>query len=426
MHILCIGTNHTRAPIDFRERMAFSSEELPGAIRRFLNETPALSEVLILSTCNRTEVYAVTREPMLEIVADRLAHLIQAQKGIEEAEFARYSFALAGRDAVEHFLSVTSGIDSLIIGENQILDQVKEAVSLSERIGAGHMVLENLWQRARRSTKRIRSKKMLSQTYDSVASAAVRLILRNASPMRDKQVMMLGAGKMVQLACEELSKCGAGLTVANRTVERARPLIEKFHCEVISLDEVNAALPRFDVVLSSSGAGGLLLRESDLAQALKARGGRSMLIVDIAVPRNVDPLAAKLNGVELYNIDDLLPMVEEGNTRVRPSIDQVRLEIAKKADLFMNWLKETEIAPTLRTLHAKAERIRNEEVQLALRKLNGSREDDRQVIETLGRRLVNRLLHDPSVRLRKSVEHGKTVEYEKALKELFALEDRDV
>jgi glutamyl-tRNA reductase len=398
MSLLVLGLNHRTAPIEVRERVVFDAEHLPRALAA-LAALPGLSEALVVSTCNRTELYCVGA------AAEPVADWLVAESG-GEAALADCLYRIEGAEAVRHLFSVAAGLDSLILGEPQILGQLKDAYRAAQKAGTTGADLNRLFQATFAVAKRIRTQTAVGASAVSVASAGIRLARRVFAGFERHTALLVGAGEMIQLTARHLHAQKIGrLIIANRSTERAERIAEGLPASVIRLEALAAHLPQADIVVSSTARPGHVIALGDVKAALEERRRRPMFMLDLAVPRDVDPAVAALEDVYLYTIDDLRQVVDE-NVKAREAEAAVarRLIDADVAE-FMAGLRVREAVPLIRELRSQGEAARDAELAEA-RRLLAAGHPPGEVIEQLAATLTNRLLHAPSAALREAAESG--------------------
>jgi glutamyl-tRNA reductase len=419
MSLVVVGLNHRTVPVELLERMAVGPAALPKALHSLLRREH-IAEAVLLSTCNRTEVYAHATlfHPAVQDVRDFLVDT----SGVDPADFSNLLYAYHDDAAVAHLFAVTAGLDSMIIGEGEILGQVREAWLLAEREGASGGMLSRTFRHAIEVGKRARTETAIGHHAVSVSSAAVALATKRLGSLDDRRVLVLGAGEMGQGMA--LALAGAGvreIVVANRTEERATELATRVGGRAIALDDFPATLDECDVLLASTGSGDLLVERGDIEEVMRSRGGRALLIVDVGVPRNVDPGAGEVFGVTLLDIDDLRALGEQSLAQRRQAIGRVRALIADELDRFRLERSARELAPVVTALRSRAEELRLLELDRHRATLARIDDDTREAIETITRGLVNKLLHEPTVRLKEAAGTGRGDLYADALAELFGL-----
>jgi len=417
MTLLCLGLSHRTAPIELRERLHLSADALKAA----LAPRAGLDEWALLSTCNRLEVYAVARTPNF----DALVALIDSISDIPRSNFVAHLYRHADAEAATHLCRVAAGLDSMILGEPQILGQVTRAYTAASDSGTVGSVLSALFRAAIHAGKRARTETAIGRNPASISSVAVRLAQNVVGDWDTVQVLIVGAGEMAELAVASLRARGvqmAGVRIVNRAPERAGQLARCWGAHALALDRLPEALVAADIVIASSGAPGVI--SSDLVRAAMAqRPDRPLVLIDIAVPRNVDADVSRLPNVHRYDIDDLQSHLGKAVTEREREVPRVKSIIAEEVEAFMRWLREHEIAPVIAGLRAKAEAIRRAELDRTLRYLPQLGQAERRHIEALAESLVNKLLHDPTLRLKAEAGNGRTAEVAAAARHLFALND---
>ncbi|MDB5814793.1 MAG: glutamyl-tRNA reductase [Rhodocyclales bacterium] len=389
MQLVALGLNHHTAPIAIRERVAFQPERLIAALGELVS-LPAVQEAAIVSTCNRTELYCATQDP--QQAADWLA----AYHRLSLPDISPYLYSHPDNDAVRHVFRVASGLDSMVLGEPQILGQLKEAVRLAETAGSLGSTLHRLFQKSFSVAKEVRSTTAIGESVVSMAAAAVRLSERIFGDMRQTRVLFVGAGEMVALAAAHFAGSSPQrISIANRTLARAEQLAERVRGDAMSLSSVGERLADYDVVVSCTGSPLPIIGHGMAERALKARRQRPMVMVDLAVPRDIESEVARLSNVFLYTVDDLVQIVSEGKALRQAAVQDAEVIIDLGVLNFAQWVDGREAVPTIRALRGHAELLRQEELARAQRALSRG-EAPEQVMEQLSRGLTNKLLHGPS------------------------------
>jgi glutamyl-tRNA reductase len=376
MALFALGLNHQTAPLGIRERVAFTAEALGPALGELARVRP-VSEAAILSTCNRTEVYLSAEQP--RIAAEWLAgfHRIPAD------ELAPYLYTLPREQAVRHAFRVAAGLDSMVIGEPQILGQMKDAVRAAESAGTLGTTLHKLFQRTFAVAKEVRSTTEVGANSVSMAAAAVKLAARIFPSLAEQKVLFIGAGEMIELCATHFAAQGpARITVANRTYERAHSLAHRYGGRAIELRELAEQLHEHDIVVSCTASSLPILGKGLVERALKARRRRPMFMVDLAVPRDIEVEVGEMDDVFLYTVDDLAGIVSTNLDARRSAVEQAEAIIETQVGQFMHWMDARESVPLIRALRDQAEQARSAEVERALRLL-AKGEDPRQVLEAL-------------------------------------------
>ncbi|MDR2239859.1 MAG: glutamyl-tRNA reductase [Zoogloeaceae bacterium] len=392
MQLYALGLNHHTAPLAVREQMVFDPLRLPQALAE-LTRAREVREAAILSTCNRTELYCTAEAP--ETAAQWLAeyHQLPPQK------VSPYLYTLPSRDAVRHMFRVASGLDSMVLGEPQILGQMKQAARVAEDAGTLGALLHKLFQKTFSVAKEVRSTTAIGANIVSMAAATVHLAERIFENVADQKVLFIGAGEMIELCAAHFSaRRPRRITIANRTAERGAALAARFGGDAMRLDEIGEQMAEYDVVVSCTASPLPIIGLGMVERAIRARRHRPMVMVDLAVPRDVEPEIAALDDVFLYTLDDLGSIVESGMESRERAVVEAEAIITSRVDGFLNWIASRETVPTIRALRDSGERMRRREVERAL-KLLARGEDSQRVLEALSHRLANKLLHGPTVAL---------------------------
>ena len=388
--LVLVGVNYKTAPIELRERIAISREELPETTRA-LAATPGVSECMIVSTCNRVELLAAIETPDADVTGFLSRHF-----GLDPAVLASHIYEQRDRDAVRHLFRVAASLDSMVVGEPQILGQVKEAFGVARAAGTVASQLEHLLQSAFAAAKRVRTDTEIGSNSVSVASVAVELARKIFGSLQGRTVFLVGAGKMSELAARHLVQQGAGtILVSNRTAERARVLAEQFQGRVIHFEQLYDAAVEADIVISSTGAPHPIFRPEHGQAFLHRRRNRPMFFIDIAVPRDVDPAMNKLEGIFVYDIDDLQQVAAAHMAERSRQAGDAEALIAAEVERFHQRQRTVNVAPAIVTLQRKAEEIRQAELQRIHARLGTLTPEQLAAVEALTRGLVNKFLHPP-------------------------------
>ncbi|MGE0875083.1 MAG: glutamyl-tRNA reductase [Burkholderiales bacterium] len=389
MPLYALGLNHQTAPLPIRERVAFHVERLRDALGEFTRARRA-QEAAILSTCNRTELYFSAEQPT--DAANWLAEYHRLKPG----EIAPYLYTLPRDQAVRHAFRVASGLDSMVLGEPQILGQMKEAAKVAESAGTLGTVLHKLFQRSFAVAKEVRSSTGVGVASVSMAAAAVKLAARIYPSLSEQRVLFIGAGDMIELCATHFAAQGpARITVANRTLARAEQLAHRYNGRGIELKHLADELHQHDIVVSCTASSLPILGKGLVERALRARRRRPMFMVDLAVPRDIEREAAELDDVFLYTVDDLAEIVSANLDARRSAVDQAEAIIDTQVGQFMHWMRTRESVPLIRSLREGAEEARRNELERAMRLLARG-DDPKAVLEALSQGLTNKLLHAPT------------------------------
>jgi len=388
MSLYTFGLNHTTAPLDVRERVTFAPDALSDALRDLISARK-VKEAAILSTCNRTEVYFHGGEP------EPVARWLEGVHRLPAGALKPYSYTLARDQMVTHAFRVASGLDSMVLGEPQILGQMKQAVRTAESAGSLGLVLNRLFQRTFAVAKDVRTHTDIGTASISMAAAAVKLAERIFPSIGEQRLLLIGAGEMIELAATHFAaRKPKSITVSNRTMERGEKLADRFAAEAITLNEIPERLHQFDIVVTCTASTLPIIGKGLLERVVKQRRHQPIFIVDLAVPRDVEAEASQLNDVFLYSVDDLSEIVK-GNLQVRhEAVEQAEQMIAEQSSHFLRWLEGRTVIPTITALSAHHDALREAELERARRMLAGGATADK-VIDALARGLTNKLLHAP-------------------------------
>mgnify|MGYP001491571011 FL=1 len=419
MSVIVVGLNHRTVPLDLFEKMTVPEAKLPKALAD-LSSRENISESVILSTCNRIEIYAYAEK--FHGAYQDIRNFLSEISHVAPEDFSDHLIGLFGSDAVEHLFKVSSGIDSAVIGEHEILGQVRSAWELAIEEQAVGTVLNSLFRHSLEVGKRARSETSISRNITSVSQAAVAMADKQLNGLIGKRVLVVGAGEMGEGMAKSLHAGGiTELRVANRTWDRAVETAERLNGKPVRLDELPQNLTEVDLLLTSTGATAAILEYGDLDEAARQREGRELLIVDIAVPRDVDPASAELDGVTLLDMDDLREFAEKGIRAREKEVSSVIEIINEELERFLNLFSARSVAPIVTQLHSRAEEIRNSELQKLFRKFPELTPEQLKGIETLTSAIANKLMHEPTVRLKDAAGTPKGERLSEALQDLFDL-----
>jgi glutamyl-tRNA reductase len=419
MQLIVLGLNHKTAPVDVRERFSIPEEKIRRGLRH-IDEYDAMNEVVILSTCNRSEMYVVVEDadedlPMLKQFLFDLA-------GNEE-DIDDYLFYYGGEECISHLFEVSSSLDSLVIGEGQILSQVKKAYAIAREEGTTSTVLNTLFHRAIATGKRVRTETRIAYNAVSVSYAAVELAKNIFGDLTKARVLLLGAGQMGELTAQHLVDKGVEkVYVANRSYERAAELAEKFHGEAVVFEQAMKQAVGVDIIITSTGAPHYIVNTWETQQLMTKRKGRQIVFIDIAVPRDVEPEVADIKGVQLYNIDDLEAVVDENIKFREQEAEQARDIIEEEVYELVNKFRYLSFRPVMALLADKADRIRCREVKRAMAKLSDITPDQRKVMENMTKMIVRKLLREPMTKINGSAGSANEQYYIDAMSNLFKLD----
>jgi glutamyl-tRNA reductase len=422
--LVLVGLNHRSAPVAIRERLAFAEDKLPAALRG-LRDEEGIDEVVILSTCNRVEIMVRSPEGIdgSAIVREFLAR----EREIPAGDLDGHLYQYINDHAVRHLYRVACGLDSMILGEPQILGQLKRAYAMARAAGTTGPILDHLFQRGFATAKQVRTETGISRYAVSIAFAAVELARKIFGDLKGRSVLVVGSGKMAELATTHLVANGIEqVTVTSRTFDHAENFAMKFGGEAVRWEKLGEKLAEVDVVVSGTAAPGVVLDEAEVARALRKRRGRSLFIIDIAVPRDVEPSVNKLNHVYLYDIDDLQGVVEHNiNERKRAAASAHRM-VEKHGEAFQRWNRGLRMTPTIVALRETIMNVRRQEHDRHRRKLADLTPEQAEAVEALTHGIVQKVLHSPIRYLKTLGDRGDAAEYAAIYREIFGLpEDGD-
>ncbi len=421
MNILVTGLNHKTAPVEVREKLAFDGEKLPEGLDA-LKGTPGVRGCIILSTCNRVELYTEVSEA--DVVKGRIVRFLAEFHQLREDDLRGSLYFYTDRDAVRHIFRVASSLDSMVVGEPQILGQVKDAFEYALSRKCTSMVLNKLMKKAISVAKRVRTETRIAENAVSISYAAVELAKKIFTDLSDKSFILLGAGEMAELAVRHLISNGVrDVAVANRTYQRAVELATELGGRAVPFEDFKEALVNTDIVICSTGAPTYILYKDEMKELMKRRKQKSVFIIDISVPRNIDPAINDLDNVYLYDVDDLQEVVDSNILERRKEAERAETIVEEEVAKFERWLNSLDAVPTIVALRQKAEEIKRAELRRLLNRLQGIDDRQRQLIEYTISAVVNKLLHPPTVALKEDREDRDILIA--AVKALYGLEEGD-
>lgn len=432
MKLILAGLDHTTAPVEIRERLAFTTTDITAALTRLTGRTgdgpPLLAEAAILSTCNRVEIYGVSHAAS---TAQSLVRFLAEFHGLEEREFAHTLYFYSGESVAHHICTTAAGLRSLVLGEAQIQGQVRTSYEQAQVAGSAGPVLHRLFRHALTAGKRVRTETPLGLGAASISQAGVELARQRLGELKGRSVLLVGGGEVSELAAQNLLANGADrLMIVNRTTARARELAERYGATAYGLEELPATLACADIVISSTAAPVPIIYREHVCDALTAkaqshlRSGTApeMLLIDLAVPRDIHHEVASVPGAYVYTVDDLQDVVRATLGQRAQAVKQAELITIEEVTAFQAWIRTQEAVPALTMLREHAEALRNAELERALRRLADLSPEQRTVIEGLTRSIVNKLLHTPTRRLRDAAAEGDGLRYAAMVRDLFNLE----
>src|SRR5690242_17647311 len=421
MKLLTTGVSHKTAPVEVRECLAFREDALPAALAD-LRARAGVSEAVILSTCNRVEITLTTDDATdPQVIVDSF---LCDHKSVSSDSIGPHLYRHEGRDAIHHLFRVAASLDSMVVGEPQILGQLKTAYAAAKECGAVCGWLEGLLTRAFSVAKRVRSETGIGQMAVSVSYAAVELARNIFGSLNNRTVMLVGAGKMSELAARHLRRSGAShVFVTNRTHERAIEMAALFQGTPVEYTRFTAMLPEVDILIASSGAPHYILHKDEMQRVIAARRNRPMFLIDIAVPRNIEPSVNKLDNVFLYDIDDLQEVVNANLRERMKEAERAEELVVQEVDRMVARLKVAEVAPLIVGLQEQLEQIRAGEIEKARRKFGPFTPEQEQAIEALTRGIMNKVAHGPISELRNHAGHPDGAHVVAAIRKAFHLQD---
>lgn len=421
MQLVVLGLNHKTAPVDVRETFSLSEERIRASLTH-LDDYSEIAECVILSTCNRTEIYAVMDEDeTVEAQEELKSFLLDMAKSDDVAD--EYFYAHYGADCIRHLFRVASSLDSLVIGEGQILNQVKKAYSVAKAEKATRTVLNMLFHRAIKTGKKVRTETRIAYSAVSVSYAAVELAKKTIGDLSHSNILLLGAGQMGELTARHLVANGVKTVfVSNRKYMRAAELAENFGGIAVPFEDFLQSAVNADVIITSTGAPHYLVERWDVERLMAKRAHRPLIFIDIAVPRDVEPEVGEVPNVNLYNIDDLEAVVESNLQLRQQEAEEAESIIEEAMDEMIERFRYLEYRPVMALLSDKAERIRRREVKRAMAKLGGLSIDERRAVKHLSKMIVRKLLRDPMICLNEAALEGREDTLIDAVSELFKLD----
>lgn len=420
MFPVTVGLNHRTAPVEIREKVSFHPSEIRGALEE-LASLPAIQGVVLLSTCNRLEVYAATTE--VEAGINSIKAFLAKHAKLEEQDLFQYLYVHTLYDCVRHLFRVVSGLDSMIVGETQILGQVANAYEKACEASATNKVINVFFQNALTVGKRVRTETRIDQHPTSISYTAVELAKQVFGELGGRSILILGAGEMSALTAKHLIANGAStVLVSNRSYERAKALAAEFLGQAIHFQEIDQSLTEADIVISATAATNFVIMPDRMERVMKERKYRPLLLIDIAVPRDIHPQVAEIEGITLYDIDDLRGVVDTHQKARDQAAIQAERIIEEEMDNFLKWHNSLFVIPTIVALQRKAEEIKNALLKHSLDKLGDLTPKQEKVIRSLANSIVNHLLHAPITNLKEAANTSQGHLYTEILQNLFNLE----
>ncbi|PKM41865.1 MAG: glutamyl-tRNA reductase [Firmicutes bacterium HGW-Firmicutes-8] len=420
MYLVVVGLNHRTAPVEIREKLSFPEDTLPKHLDK-LTANKIIRSCIILSTCNRTEVYAAVLDvdKGLTKIREHLAKCCRSE--LNEVKNYLYTYTLF--DVISHLFCVTSGLDSMILGETQILGQVKTAYQVACEHGATNRVLNTLFQQAVTVGKRVRTETLIDRSAVSISYAAVELAKQIYEGLTGRSILVVGAGEMSELTTKHLVANGvSSVLVSNRSFERAATLADQFGGKAIRFDELFTHMAQTDIVISATAATHCIVEKADMEKVMQRRQGKKLFVIDIAVPRDIDPAVGRIEGVSLYDIDDLQNVVDHNLEQRKKEAAKAEKIIEDEISEFWKWLSTQFVTPTIAALKKRGEDIRQNEMARTFNRLGQITEREKKIISSMANSIVNQLLHDPVMQLKHYAATQQGHLYTEILQNLFNLD----
>jgi len=421
VNLILVGVNHKTTPVEIREKLAFTKGKIEESVNHLFN-FPDIIEHTILSTCNRVEIYARANSQDSAIKSIKQFICDFHQLSLVELEDHFYSYS--NKEAVEHLFRVSSSLDSMILGEAQILGQVKEAYSLARDLRSTGLVLNQLFEKAFSIAKKVREETGIAERSVSISSAAVELAQKIFDDLENHTVMLVGTGEMAELAAKHLISYGVKtIYVTSRTYERAANLARMLNGSALDFEAFKNELHRADIVITSTSAPNFIIKKEIVEKAIHERKNKPIFFIDIAVPRDIEPDVNDLENVYLYDIDDLQVVVSANIKEREKEAENAMNFISQEVTKFNNWVGALDAVPTIVEIRKKAENIRKQEIEKTLKKISHLSEDDKQLLRQMSSSMINKILHKPTIKLKQKTQSEDGHVYLKAIRHLFHLDD---
>jgi len=421
LNLILVGVNHKTTPVEIREKLAFTKGKIEESIDRLLNY-PDIIEHTILSTCNRVEIYA--RANCHDSAIKSVKQFICDFHELSPVELEDHFYSYKNEEAVEHLFRVSSSLDSMILGEAQILGQVKDAYSLARDLRSTGLVLNQLFEKAFNIAKKVREETGIAERSVSISSAAVELAQKIFDDLENHTVMLVGTGEMAELAAKHLISYGVKTVyVTSRTYERAANLARTLNGSALDFEAFKNELHRADIVITSTSASSFIIKKEMVEKAIQERKNKPIFFIDIAVPRDIEPDVNDLENVYLYDIDDLHVVVSANMKEREKEAENAMNLISHEVTKFNNWIGSLDAVPTIIEIRKKAENIRKQEMERTLKKLPHVSEDDKQLLRQMSSSMINKILHKPTIKLKQKTQSEDGHVYLKAIRHLFHLDD---
>jgi glutamyl-tRNA reductase len=417
MNIIVVGLSHKTAPVEIRERIAFAPTAMERPLRQMV-ALPAIAEGVIVSTCNRVELYATSRD--IEAGVAQLKRFLSDYHSIPLETLESHLYDHQGEEAIRHIFRVASSLESMVIGEPQILGQIKTAYGYAAEFKTAGLILNRFLHKAFSVAKRVRTETDIASNAVSVSFAAVELARKIFGSLEDKTVLLIGAGEMCELAARHFINNGvSSVLVTNRTLERAVKLAEEFNGRALPFDDFTHHLQQVDIILTSTGAPNFILSQKQVEEVIRVRRNKPMLLIDIAVPRDIDPRVNDIANVYLYDVDDLQGVVQANLKERHKEAKKAEGIIEQEIGQFYRWLGSLEVVPTIVSLRNKLEEIRRGELEKTFANFKDFGEREKKAIEALTSAIINKVLHQPTTVLKQAQNDGRGDGYVDAVRVLF-------
>lgn len=398
MKILVLGLNHKTAGVDVREKLAFNGQKLEEGVIGLKN-LPEVREVAVLSTCNRVEMYTCVNN--IEAATENIKEFLSVFHGLEKSSFEKHLYSHQGVDGIRHIFRVSSSLDSMIVGEPQILGQIKDTFDFALNKKTTGVLLNKLMKKAISTAKRVRTETRIAENAVSISFAAVELARKIFTDLPGKSFMLLGAGEMAELAARHLMNNGVtDVKVTNRTYERGCELAKEFNGKPVRFEDLLQELVNTDIIICSTGAPAYVLIKEQMNKVMKERRHKPVFIIDISVPRNIDPEINDLDGVYLYDVDDLTEVIDTNKLERKKEAEKAEMIISEEVEKFIKWMGSLDSVPTIVALRQKAEDIKKEEMEKIKSKFPDMEETQIRAVDYMASAIINKLIHPPTVALK--------------------------
>ena len=421
VNLILVGVNHKTTPVEIREKLAFTKGKIEESVDRLFN-FPDIIEHTILSTCNRVEIYA--RANCQDSAIKAIKQFICDFHEVSPVELEDHFYSYRNEEAVEHLFRVSSSLDSMILGEAQILGQVKDAYSLAKDLRSTGLVLNQLFEKAFSIAKKVREETGIAERSVSISSAAVELAQKIFDDLENRTVMLVGTGEMAELAAKHLISYGVKTVyVTSRTYDRAANLARTLNGSALDFEAFENELHRADIVITSTSAPNFIIKKEMVEKAIHERKNKPIFFIDIAVPRDIEPDVNDLENIYLYDIDDLQVVVSANIKEREKEAENAMNFISQEVTKFNNWVGALDAVPTIVEIRKKAENIRKQEIEKTLKKISHLSEDDKQLLRQMSSSMINKILHKPTIKLKQKTQSEDGHVYLKAIRHLFHLDD---